>query len=159
VLPVPGHHLHQVKETTMSRTTSLRRGALIGVAAASALAIGAGPALAHHCYVPMYSLEGPSSPNWLVISAEGGAAELAGFVAPCPEAADAGYDALESAGLPVGIKIFEKMTIGDPKATGRTNPNGADGHGLEYFGAGSTLAEDMVFTWIGAASGYDCGTD
>ena len=29
------------------------------------------------------------------------------------------------------------MTIGDPKETGRTNPNGADGVGLEYFGAGS----------------------
>lgn len=42
--------------------------------------------------------------------------------------------------LPVGLKVFEKMTIGDPKHVGRTNPNGADGKGLEYFGAASSAA-------------------
>jgi len=57
----------------------------------------------------------------------------------------------------VGIKIFEHITIGDPKGTGgSSNPNGANGKGLEYFGAGSTLAEEMVMTWIEAASAYDC---
>ena len=48
------------------------------------------------------------------------------------------------------------MTIGDPEETGRTNPNGADGHGLEYFGAGSTIADGMVDTWLEAASGVAC---
>ena len=36
------------------------------------------------------------------------------------------------------------------------NPNGANGKGLEYFGAGSTLADDMVTTWIVAAAA-ECG--
>lgn len=141
----------------MTAMTTIRRRLVVGTAAAGALVLGAAPAMAHHCYVPMYSLNGPVSANWIVFSAEAGAAEIAGFEAACPEAVDAGYDALNAAGMPVGIKIFEKMTIGDPKHTGRTNPNGANGKGLEYFGAGSTLAEDMVMTWIDAAAAYDCG--
>ena len=113
--------------------------------------------MAHHCYVPMYTLNAPVSANWLVFSAEDGAAVIAGYEAACDGAVEAGYDALEAAGLPVGIKIFEKMTIGDPKETGgSSNPNGANGMGLEYFGAGSTLADEMVMTWIEAASAYDC---
>ena len=140
----------------MSRLTTLRRSALVGVATTAAVALGAGPALAWHCFVPMYSLNGPSSPNWLVYTAEGAAAEIAGVVPDCQGAVDAGYAALTDAGLPVGIKIFEKMTIGDPKETGRMNPNGANGVGLEYFGAGSTLADDMVETWIEGAEGYSC---
>ena len=49
------------------------------------------------------------------------------------------------------------MTIGDPKAVGRIpNPNGADGTGMEYFGAGSTLPDEMLGTWIGAASAHAC---
>lgn len=140
----------------MTVMTTMRRRLVVGTAAAGALVLGAAPAMAHHCYVPMYSLGGPVSANWLVFSAEAGAAEIAGFEAACPEAVDAGYDALRAAGMPVGIKIFAKMTIGDPKHTGRTNPNGANGVGLEYFGAGSTLAEDMVMTWMDAAAAYDC---
>jgi hypothetical protein len=36
------------------------------------------------------------------------------------------------------------MTIGDPKGTERIpNPNGANSKGLEYFGAGSTLPDEM----------------
>ncbi len=141
----------------MSRSTLVRRAGLAGTAAVAAVALGAGPALAHHCFIPMYSLNGPSSPNWFVASAEDGAAELAGFTTECDAARDAGYAALEEAGLPVGIKIFDKMTIGDPKGTGRTNPNGANGKGLEYFGAGSTLPEQMVVTYVEAAAAVDCG--
>ncbi len=141
----------------MSRSTLVRRAAVSGAAAAAALALGAGPALAHHCFVPMYSLDGPRSANWFVVSAQEGAALEAGYEVRCEEAADAGYAALRDAGLPVGIKIFEKMTIGDPKATGRMNPNGADGRGLEYFGAGSGLPVQMVGTFIGGAEAYDCG--
>jgi len=142
----------------MSISSRVRRGLFVGAAATGAVVLGAAPAMAHHCYVPMYTLNAPASPNWLVFSAQAGAAEIAGFEAECQGAVDAGYAALRSAGLPVGIKIFEKMTIGDPKGTGgSSNPNGANGKGLEYFGAGSTLAEDMVSTWIGAAAGYDCG--
>jgi hypothetical protein len=129
----------------------------VGVAATGALVLGAAPAMAHHCYIPMYTLNAPASANWLVFSAEAGAAEIAGYEAECDGAVEAGYDALEAAGLPVGIKIFEHMTIGDPKGTGgSSNPNGANGKGLEYFGAGSTLADEMVTTWIEAASAYEC---
>ena len=137
-------------------SSTLRRRVLVGTAATAALALGAAPAMAHHCYVPMYTLNAPASANWLVFSAEDGAALLAGYEAACDDAAAAGYDALEAAGMPVGIKIFEKMTIGDPKGGGNSNPNGANGIGLEYFGAGSTLADEMVMTWIEAADAHAC---
>lgn len=140
----------------------LRRGLLATAAGTAAVAMAAGSASAHHCFVPMYSLNGPSSPNWFVLTAEDAAAdpEIAGFEAACDEAVDAGYAALKDAGLPVGIKIFEKMTIGDPKGVrGQVpNPNGANGKGLEDFVAGSTLPSEMLGTWIGAASSYECGT-
>jgi hypothetical protein len=137
--------------------TTMRRLGVVSAAAAAAVVVSATSASAHHCYVPMYTLNAPTSANWLVISAEAGAQMMAGFEAPCDEAAEAGYDALRAEGLPVGIKIFEKMTIGDPKGTERIpNPNGADGKGLEYFGAGSTLADEMLETWIEAAAAYDC---
>lgn len=139
----------------MSTSSSLGRRVLVGTAATAALAIGASPAMAHHCFIPMYSLSAPTSSNWLVFSAQDGAG-LGGYEAQCEGAAAAGYEALEDAGLPVGIKIFEKLTIGDPKETGRMNPNGANGIGLEYFGAGSTLPDDMVETWIEGAEGYSC---
>ena len=141
----------------MSFIRTIRRPALVGAAALTALAVGAAPAMAHHCYVPMYSLGGPVSANWFVISAEEGAALISGYVPGCDTGVEAGYAALESAGLPVGIKIFEKMTIGDPKETGRNNPNGANGVGLEYFGAGSTLADDMVAAWIAGAEAECAG--
>ena len=133
-----------------------RRAALSGVGAVGALALGVSAASAHHCYVPMYSLDGPSSPNWFVVSAQMGA-EFEGIEAPtCDAAVAAGYAALRAEGLPVGIKIFEKMTIGDPKGTGRMNPNGADGKGLEYFGADSQLPMEMVMTWVAAAEEEGC---
>ncbi|WP_109474594.1 hypothetical protein [Ornithinimicrobium cavernae] len=142
----------------MSRSTIVRRGVVGGVAAFAAVALAAGPALAHHCYVPMYSLNGPTSANWEVYTAEDGAALFFGFMAECDEQVDAGYDALRAEGLPVGIKINAKMTIGDPKGEERIpNPNGANGKGLEYFGAGSTLADQMIVTWVGAAEEVDCG--
>lgn len=140
----------------MFNSSALRRRVLVGTAATAALALGAAPAMAHHCYVPMYSLNAPASANWLVFSAQDGAALIVGYEAECEEAAEAGYDALEAAGMPVGIKIFEKMTIGDPKGAGNSNPNGADGVGLEYFGAGSTLADEMVMTWIEGADAHTC---
>ena len=141
----------------MSISSTLRRRVLVGTAAVGALALGAAPAMAHHCYVPMYSLNGPTSSNWLVISAEDGASMVEGYTPQCEEAAEAGYDALRDAGMPVGIKIFEKMTIGDPKHTGRLNPNGADGRGLEYFGADSPVPVAMVTTWVEGAESVDCG--
>ncbi|OLT23694.1 hypothetical protein BJF81_10140 [Ornithinimicrobium sp. CNJ-824] len=139
----------------------VRRGLLATAAGTAAVAMAAGSASAHHCFVPMYTLNGPtSSANWIVYTAEAAATdpEIAGITLGCPEAAAAGYEALEAAGLPVGIKIFAKMTIGDPKGEGRIpNPNGANGKGMEYFGAGSTLADQMLETWIGAAMSHDCG--
>ncbi len=143
----------------MAFRSRIHRPLLVGTAAVAATLLGAAPALAHHCFIPMYSLNGPSSPNWFVVSAELGA-EIADeenpYFAECPEAAEAGYDALRAAKLPVGIKIKESMTIGDPKHTGRMNPNGADGKGLEYFEAGSELPFQMLATWIAAAEDFDC---
>ncbi|GAA4408403.1 hypothetical protein GCM10023168_25670 [Fodinibacter luteus] len=139
----------------MSTSSTLGRRVLVGTAAAAALVMGAAPAMAHHCFIPMYSLNAPTSSNWLVFSAEDGAG-FGGYAAECEGAAEAGYDALRAAGMPVGIKIFEKMTIGDPKHTGRMNPNGANGVGLEYFEAGSGLPDEMVETWIEGAEGYAC---
>jgi hypothetical protein len=137
--------------------TTLRRLGVVTAGAAAAIAVTAASASAHHCFVPMYSLDGPTSANWFVLSAETGALFIEGYEAPCDGARDAGYEALRADGLPVGIKIFEKMTIGDPKGTERIpNPNGANGKGLEYFGAGSTLPDEMVATWVAGASAYDC---
>ena len=124
-------------------TTTLRRLGVVTAGAAAAVAVTAASASAHHCFVPMYSLDGPTSANWFVLTAADGAG-FEGYTAPCEGADRAGYAALREAGLPVGLKIFEKMTIGDPKHTGRTNPNGANGKGLEYFGEGSPLPEQMV---------------
>ena len=140
----------------MHRST-LRRAGLAIAATGTAAVLAAAPAMAHHCFVPMYSLDGaPSSANWFVMSAADGAMFEAGYEPACDAAVDAGYDALRAAGLPVGIKIFEKMTIGDPKHTGRTNPNGANGKGFEYFGAGSELPFQMVETFIEGAESADC---
>jgi len=141
--------------------TSVRRLGVVAGGTTAAIALAAGSASAHHCFIPMYSLNGPASANWLVFSAEDGAAMEAGYTAACDGAVDAGYDALRAAGLPVGIKIFERMTIGDPHPEEGTegripNPNGADGRGLEYFGAGSTLPMEMVMTWIEGAESYTC---
>ena len=138
-------------------TTTMRRLGVVSAAAAAAVVATAASASAHHCFVPMYSLGGPTSSNWFVISAEMGASLVAGYEAGCDGAVDAGYDAVRAEGLPVGIKIFEHITIGDPLDTGRIpTPNGADGKGLEYFGAGSTLPDEMVATWIAGADAYDC---
>jgi hypothetical protein len=138
-------------------TTTLRRLGVVTAGAAAAIAVTTASASAHHCFVPMYSLDGPTSSNWFVLSAETGALFVAGYEAPCDGASDAGYAALRAEGLPVGIKIFERMTIGDPWGTERIpTPNGANGKGLEYFGAGSTLPDEMVATWVAAASAYDC---
>ena len=134
---------------------TVRRLGVVTAGAAAAIAVTAASASAHHCFVPMYSLDGPASPNWFVVSAEEGAG-FEGYTAACDGARDAGYAALRDAGLPVGLKVFEKMTIGDPKDTGRMNPNGANGRGLEYFGAGSPLPEEMVATYVAGADDYDC---
>ncbi len=137
-------------------TTTLRRLGVVTAGAAAAIAVTAASASAHHCFVPMYTLDGPTSANWFVLSAADGAG-FEGYTAECEAANQAGYAALRAAGLPVGLKVFEKMTIGDPKGTERIpTPNGADGKGLEYFGAGSTLPEEMVATYVAGASAYDC---
>jgi hypothetical protein len=135
--------------------TTVRRVGVVAAAAGAAIALTATSASAHHCFVPMYTLDGPASSNWFVLSAADGAS-FEGYTAECAGADEAGYDALRAAGLPVGLKVFEKMTIGDPKATGRMNPNGADGKGLEYFGAGSPLPEQMVATYVAGADSYAC---
>lgn len=139
------------------RSRHLRRPLLIGAGAVAAAVMAASPAFAHHCFIPMYSLQGPTkSANWFVVSAEQGAAEEAGYETACRAAADAGYAALRAEGLPVGIKIFEKMTIADPKGEFRMAPNGANGKGLEYFMAGSQLPFQMVGTYIEGAESVTC---
>ncbi|QIX27055.1 hypothetical protein ncot_10945 [Nocardioides sp. JQ2195] len=134
----------------------MQRSMMVGTGAVAAIALSATSASAHHCYIPMYSLNGPVSANWEVFSAEDGAAMFTGFTAECDEQVDAGYAALRAESMPVGIKIKASMTIGDPKDEGKMNPNGANGKGLEYFGAGSTLADEMVGTWLMAATETSC---
>ncbi|KGN31495.1 hypothetical protein N802_03770 [Knoellia sinensis KCTC 19936] len=140
----------------MTHRLSLRRAGLAVAGAATATVLAAAPAMAHHCFIPMYSLKGPVSANWFVVSAELGAQFEHGYVAACPEAVDAGYAALRAEKLPVGIKIRDDMVIGDPKHTGRMNPNGANGKGLEYFEAGSELPFQMIDTWVEGANSVDC---
>lgn len=143
----------------MSLSPRLRRPLLALGGATVAVLFAAPSAMAHHCFVPMYTLDGPQSENWFVVSAELGAIFEEGYVAECDEAIDAGYAALKEAGLPVGIKVFGKMTIGNPKGDetgGSSNPNGANNVGLEYFGAGSELPTSMVMTWIEGAESVDC---
>lgn len=56
--------------------------------------------------------------------------------------------------------VISAETGADPQGTERIpTPNGADGKGLEYFGAGSTLADEMVETWIAGADAHDCWAD
>jgi hypothetical protein len=135
-----------------------RAGVITGAASALVL-LGSTAASAHHGYIPMYSLQGPQSSNWMVFTVEDAAAEFGGFDA-CEAQAAAGYAALEEAGLPVGIKIFEKMTLGDGmqgKGKGDdTNPNGANSVGLEFFGHESPLADDALATFIEAGMGVAC---
>ena len=66
----------------MSLPRSIRRSAFVGAAALTAVAVGAAPAMAHHCFIPMYSLSGPSSANWFVVSAEEGAEPGGGVHGP-----------------------------------------------------------------------------
>ena len=142
-----------------STTRTVRRSATVVAAAGAALAITAGAASAHDCFIPMYSLNGPQSANWEALTAQDGAFFMAGYEAPCDGAVKAGYAALKAAKLPVGLKIYvgsnandEHMTLGSHSA----NPNLADGKGLEHFPAGSPLPEQMIFTWVAGASAYPC---
>lgn len=132
----------------MSVTSRMTRTAVTVAAAGAAVLLGAGPAMAHHCFIPMYSLNGPASANWDVTTAE----QAMGV--PCDGAATAGYAALRANKLPVAIKVKVSMTIGDPKHTGRMNPNGANGKGLEYFGAGSPLIDQIEGTWTTAVEKF-----
>jgi hypothetical protein len=136
----------------MTVRSFIKRAGVVTGAATALVVLGATSASAHHCYVPMYSLNGPTSANWFVASAELGASFEASYVTACDAAREAGYAALKDAGLPVGIKIFEKMTI----AEGSSNPKRADGTGLEDFVEGSTLASQMVATYIAGASTVTC---
>lgn len=131
----------------MSVARTIRRAAVVGGGVLAAVSMGVTSASAHHCYVPMYSLNGPQSANWAVFTAEDGATMFADYVEPCAGATDAAYAALRDAGMPVGIKLFEKMVIGE----GSSNPNRDDGKGLEDFVEGSTLADEMIGAFIGAA--------
>ena len=92
----------------------------------------------------MYSLDGPTSANWFVVTAEVGAAEFAGFETECDAARDAGYAALEDAGLPVGVKIFEKMTIGAPTEAAQ--------------GASATRTAPTASAWSTSAPAPRCRT-
>ena len=154
----------------MTVRSLLKRAGVVTGAATALVVFGATAASAHHCYVPMYSLNGPtSSANWEVYSAERAVNEFFGLEL-CDAQREAGYAALEDAGLPVGIKLFGKMTIGEgnnvknvdeegPTGSGRGaahNPNGADSRGLEYFGAGSTLADDMLGTFVDTVMATPC---
>ena len=55
-----------------STTRTVRRSATVVAAAGAALAITAGAASAHDCFIPMYSLNGPQSANWEALTAQDG---------------------------------------------------------------------------------------
>ena len=74
----------------------------------------------------------------------------------CEAQRKAGYAALRAAKLPVAIKVKVDMTIADPKGEGSMAPHGANGKGLEYFGAGSDLPERMLTTFSAGASSVRC---
>ncbi|KGN37849.1 hypothetical protein [Knoellia subterranea] len=130
-----------------------RRALFSTVGGAAALGLGVSAASAHHCYIPMYTLNAPASPNWLTFTAAGAAEEFGIFTPECDAQVDAGYAALRAAGLPVAIKIFEHGVIGGQSK----NPNRSNGVGLEDFEQGSTLADEMLGTWVGAAAATSCG--
>lgn len=155
----------------MRYTSAVKRAGVVAGTAAALVALGSTAASAHDCFIPMYTLNAPHSANWISFSAEEGAAEIAGFATECDAQREAGYGALREAGLPVGLRIFGHMTIGEGynyivsgqtgESTGSgqgadTNPNGANNVGLEYFEAGSTLPDEMLGTYIGAASQVTC---
>ncbi|GAA1921812.1 hypothetical protein [Nocardioides marmoribigeumensis] len=142
----------------MRITTTTRRTATVVATAGAALALAAGAASAHDCFVPMQSLNAPVSANWEAINAEQIAGFGFGYEAPCAGASKAGYAALKAAGLPVGVKIYVgsnaagEMTIGGHSA----NPNLADGKGLDNFEAGSELPFQIAGVWYDAASHHVC---
>lgn len=117
-----------------------------------AFALLTGTALAHDCYVPTKSLNGPVSDNWHVINVPQAAEDFGMLVTPCPAQVDAGIAALRADGLPLSIKVFMRQTIGE-KAGGGTLTNGK---GLENFAAGSTLADEALMTYVAAASSTPC---
>ena len=140
------------------RSTTARRSATVLAAAGTALAISAGAASAHDCFIPMYTLNAPQSANWETLTAEDGARFIFEYEAPCAGATKAGYAALKAAKLPVGVRIYigsnaaGEMTIGG----GSQNPNLANGKGLENFEAGSELPFQMIGTFVDAASHHAC---
>lgn len=161
----------------MTVRSLIKRAGIVTAASAALVLAGTSSASAWHCFLPVYDLDRqPASANWFVAGADEGAFYLAGYTTRCTGAADAGYAALEAAGMPVGIRIFEKMTIGEgnnnhklaedpnymgPSGSGQGaehNPNGGDGKGLEYLGAEPEWLMDMIGTYIAAAETVDCGT-
>ena len=73
----------------MMTRRSLRRAGLAVAATGTAAVLAAAPAMAHHCFIPMYSLDAPASANWFPLTAEDGAG-FEGYVAGCDAAVDAG---------------------------------------------------------------------
>ena len=140
----------------MAMPKTIRRFLVTGAATLTAAVLAASPAFAQHCFIPMYNLNGPASPNWWTITAEDGLALEGMPGVKCEAQRKAGYAALRAAKLPVAIKVKVDMTIADPKGEGRMAPNGANGKGLEYFGAGSDLPERMLTTFSAGASSVRC---
>ena len=71
---------------------------------------------------------------WFHITVSDAAAEFGIFAPDCADQVDAGNDALRDAGLPLSVKVSSKKTIGE----GSSNPNLADGKGLEHFASSAS---------------------
>ena len=129
-----------------------RRLTVTATATVGALTLLTGTALAHDCFVPTRSLNGPSSDNWHVVTVPD-AAVMFGMVAdPCPAQVDAGVAAVRAEGLPLSFKIFANSTIGAKAANGTLT----NGKGLENFASGSELPFQTVGVYAVAANATSC---
>ncbi len=120
----------------------IRRAAVVAGATTATLAMTAGSAFAHFCYIPNQSQQGAMASGkseegvwfYLDIAQEFSGGDQA--VAACIS------DALAEAGLPEGVRIMNKVPAPHLPALGSKNPNFADkaddGKGIDH------LSEDMI---------------
>lgn len=131
----------------------IRRAAIVAGATTTAIAMTAGAAAAHFCYIPNQSQQGAMASGksvdgvWLYIDIpgefSGGDAEIASCIS----------DGLTAAGLPQGVRIMNRVPAPHDPALGSKNPNFADkaedGKGIDH------LSDALFMQIVGIA--MSCG--